>query len=178
MVGSYPLSSQAPTPVEVELGCDNWCVHLLKCMSIPVQNLLFNNCNKICSTICSFCKYKFEYSVYPDIYILIAQIIILIENFCTKNGIWYKCDESINHSFIIHLFVQLVQLGSTLLLYHICTCVKDPVVDRPAQLILCIWTVRPCIARKLVSLKSKKWPNGDVKERNSSLGNFYSKLWQ
>jgi hypothetical protein len=23
VVGSYPLSSQAPTPVEVELGCDN-----------------------------------------------------------------------------------------------------------------------------------------------------------
>ena len=23
MVGSYPLSSLAPTPVEVELGCDN-----------------------------------------------------------------------------------------------------------------------------------------------------------
>ena len=23
MVASYPLSSQAPTPVEVELGCDN-----------------------------------------------------------------------------------------------------------------------------------------------------------
>ena len=23
MVGSYPLSSQAPTHVEVELGCDN-----------------------------------------------------------------------------------------------------------------------------------------------------------
>jgi hypothetical protein len=22
VVGSYPLSSQAPTPVEVELGCD------------------------------------------------------------------------------------------------------------------------------------------------------------
>ena len=24
MVASYPLSSQAPTPVEVELGCDNY----------------------------------------------------------------------------------------------------------------------------------------------------------
>ena len=24
MVGSYPLLSQAPTHVEVELGCDNW----------------------------------------------------------------------------------------------------------------------------------------------------------
>jgi hypothetical protein len=24
VVGSYPLSSQAPTPVDVELGCDNW----------------------------------------------------------------------------------------------------------------------------------------------------------
>jgi hypothetical protein len=24
-VGSYPLSSLAPTPVEVELGCDNNC---------------------------------------------------------------------------------------------------------------------------------------------------------
>jgi hypothetical protein len=23
VMGSYPLSSQAPTPVEVELGCDN-----------------------------------------------------------------------------------------------------------------------------------------------------------
>jgi hypothetical protein len=23
VVGSYPLLSQAPTPVEVELGCDN-----------------------------------------------------------------------------------------------------------------------------------------------------------
>jgi hypothetical protein len=23
VVASYPLSSQAPTPVEVELGCDN-----------------------------------------------------------------------------------------------------------------------------------------------------------
>jgi hypothetical protein len=23
-VGSYPLLSQAPTPVEVELGCDNF----------------------------------------------------------------------------------------------------------------------------------------------------------
>ena len=26
MVGSYPLSSQAPTPVEVELGCDNYVI--------------------------------------------------------------------------------------------------------------------------------------------------------
>jgi hypothetical protein len=26
-VGSYPLSSQAPTPVEVELGCDNFKFH-------------------------------------------------------------------------------------------------------------------------------------------------------
>jgi hypothetical protein len=24
VVASYPLSSQAPTPVEVELGCDNY----------------------------------------------------------------------------------------------------------------------------------------------------------
>jgi hypothetical protein len=24
VVGSYPLLSQAPTPVEVELGCDNF----------------------------------------------------------------------------------------------------------------------------------------------------------
>jgi hypothetical protein len=27
-VASYPLSSQAPTPVEVELGCDNKRVEL------------------------------------------------------------------------------------------------------------------------------------------------------
>jgi hypothetical protein len=33
-VASYPLSSQAPTPVEVELGCDN------KLTKLPI---VFNN---------------------------------------------------------------------------------------------------------------------------------------
>ena len=33
MVGSYPLLSQAPTPVEVELGCDNSC----HCKEVPVK---------------------------------------------------------------------------------------------------------------------------------------------
>jgi hypothetical protein len=29
-VGSYPLLSQAPTPVEVELGCDKKAINKLK----------------------------------------------------------------------------------------------------------------------------------------------------
>jgi hypothetical protein len=36
VVGSYPLLSQAPTPVEVELGCDNMC-------SINYSQLAGNN---------------------------------------------------------------------------------------------------------------------------------------
>jgi hypothetical protein len=34
-VDSYPLSSQAQTPVEVELGCDNMCKYRL-CMCVFV----------------------------------------------------------------------------------------------------------------------------------------------
>jgi hypothetical protein len=32
-VGSYPLLSQAPTPVEVELGCDNCRQMSTKCLN-------------------------------------------------------------------------------------------------------------------------------------------------
>ena len=34
MVGSYPLLSQAPTPGEVELGCDNTLNQLFKYSSV------------------------------------------------------------------------------------------------------------------------------------------------
>ena len=46
MVGSYPLSSQAPTPVEVELGCDKILIQLirgLKQIKLVVAQILTNN---------------------------------------------------------------------------------------------------------------------------------------
>jgi hypothetical protein len=39
VVASYPLSSQAPTPVEVELGCDN----IVKCVILIKIDVMFNN---------------------------------------------------------------------------------------------------------------------------------------
>jgi hypothetical protein len=41
-VGSYPLSSQAPTPVEVELGCDKktppWKFCLCSMLAFPYRH--------------------------------------------------------------------------------------------------------------------------------------------
>jgi hypothetical protein len=38
-VASYPLLSQAPTPVEVELGCDNFKAY-------PGENVKLDSCAK------------------------------------------------------------------------------------------------------------------------------------
>ena len=49
MVGSYPLSSQAPTHIEVELGCDNYNHH-------ATQN--FRSINVTATAIFLFIKFE------------------------------------------------------------------------------------------------------------------------
>jgi hypothetical protein len=49
VVGSYPLSSQAPTPVEVELGCDNKDKHFKSNPPAPKKidnGINFINCKQ------------------------------------------------------------------------------------------------------------------------------------
>ena len=63
-MGSYPLSSQAPTPVEVELGCDN-LVELEASLAPAVaevgavakadQYVFLSSCTQEAENLCIFC---------------------------------------------------------------------------------------------------------------------------
>ena len=43
VVGYYPLSSPAPTHVEVELGCDNIQVQLMRCVVLFWDEIYFSS---------------------------------------------------------------------------------------------------------------------------------------
>jgi hypothetical protein len=54
VVGSYPLSSQAPTPVEVELGCDNILKYRVYC--IKKKKALQNDFNTAIKNVIRGCR--------------------------------------------------------------------------------------------------------------------------
>ena len=80
VVGSYPLSSQAPTPVEVELGCDNYGAEIWPRQIFNVDILFAPHFNLIFIQISIFFLYFKTY-----LYAFIVNVLLKPKAFLFLN---------------------------------------------------------------------------------------------